>query len=98
MGRMPTSLQPWQPVFFFVQLLVWTLCVRGQEPVCDASCQTAQQEALVSLYTATGGTAWRSTSALVHETVGWLNTSATATGLPAHCGWSGETVRPVLQC
>ena len=63
---------------------------RGQQTYCDAQCQAAQQQALVSLYTATGGPSWKATAALVHEAAGWLNTTVTATGLPGHCGWSGE--------
>ena len=62
---------------------------QGQQ-TCDANCQAAQQQALSALYHATGGEAWVSTTALVVTPTGWLNTSSTGTGLPAHCLWSGK--------
>ena len=73
-------------------LLLHRIPVRGQQGQqghCDASCQLAQQQALVSIYTATGGATWHPTSSLVEEPGGWLNTTGPATGLPSHCSWSG---------
>ena len=85
-----------QSVCIVLVLNVWSPG-RGQQTYqCDAPCQAAQQQALVSLYTATGGASWKVTAALAHEPVGWLNTTITATGLPGHCGWSGETCLAVL--
>ena len=66
------------------------LVVRCQQTYCDASCQSAQLQALVSLYTATGGPAWQATSSLIDNPAGWPNpTATTAYSLPKHCTWSG---------
>ena len=65
--------------------------VQGQQTLCDTSCQAAQQQALVSLYTATGGAHWKATSALGVAPAGWLDTASTSAGLPSHCDWSGAS-------
>ena len=57
---------------------------------CNLACQASQQQALTSLYAATGGPTWHPTAALVRQPAGWLNTTVTTPGIPAHCGWSGE--------
>ena len=79
--------------------IVWGLCcwpLASQQTYCDASCQLAQQQALVSLYAATGGPAWQVNSELVHPPAGWLNTTTSGRGLPGHCAWSGEQCFVVL--
>ena len=65
--------------------------VQGQQTLCNDSCQAAQQQALVSLYTATGGAHWKATSTLARRPAGWLDTVSTIPGLPSHCTWSGAS-------
>ena len=80
-----------------LQLLVtyWPTAL-GQQ-TCSSSCQAAQQRALSDLFTATGGNTWVSTNAAVVPPTGWLNTSSTGTGLPAHCQWTGAGQTPWSQ-
>ena len=56
---------------------------------CDSSCQSSQQQALLSFYSATGGSDWKATSALSNAPAGWSSQAVTERGLPAHCSWSG---------
>ena len=56
---------------------------------CNLACQASQQQALTSLYAATAGPEWQPTAAVVRQPAGWLNTTVTTPGIPAHCGWSG---------
>ena len=55
---------------------------------CDGPCQYRQRQALVSIYSATGGPNWKATSVLVTDPAGWPD-SASEAGLPDHCSWSG---------